>query len=407
MAVANIIQFGAVSSDAYDVLIEGPGEYTAAKRDYESISIPGRNGAFILDKGRFENIEGEFKVVVYGETQLEFQQKIADFRNAIVSQRGYQRLTETYHPNEYRMAAYKGGLDEDPEFIGKAAVFKIIFDCKPQRYLTSGEEAITVLDGETITNPTLFEAQPMLEVEGYGNIGIGDSLITVDDGELGEIQISDSLPTASVTLNVDNLNTGDSIINKSTTQPYVDILLTAPSTISYYGASMQDTYDKEHGSVITTKISANSFRIRIMPKIESFVNGTDSSMTIRCIAYIQIGSTSYSSLIDTTVSYTASTNTVELSTAFFSGPNPSGTTVSYQYMHPAYYGISTKVILPSLMYIDLDIGEAYGLVDGEITAFNNIVYLPATLPTLKPGANMISFDDTVSELKIVPRWWKI
>ena len=59
------------------------------------------------------------------------------------------------------------------------------------------------------------------------------------------------------------------------------------------------------------------------------------------------------------------------------------------------------------MYIDLDIGEAYGVVNGEIISFNNTVQIPAELPKLKSGANTIGTDNTITDLKVVPHYWKI
>ena len=408
MGIANVIEFGGVSSDLYDVIIEGPGEYTAPKRAYESVSIPGRNGAFVLDKGYYENVDGKFKAVIQAATQLEFQQKIREFKNAIVSQLGYQRLTEQYQPETYRLAAYKSGLDEEPEFIGKAAIFTLIFDCKPQRFLMSGEIAMPVTSGDIIYNPTPFEASPMLEVEGYGEITISGGKLEVQNAELGETKLSSPTETSSVELNVDNLNAGDAIISKSNTEPYVDITIKATSPISYYGASMQSDYDREHGSVVVSGISANSYKIRIIPKISGIVKGTDSSMTIRCISYLQPGSTSYSNLFDVTVAYTASTNTISLSASCPSSSlSPSGTTASYQYKQPAYYGDSSKSVLPDVMYIDLDIGEAYGELNGVMTSMNNIVSLPAELPKLASGNNEITFDNTITDLKIVPGWWEV
>jgi hypothetical protein len=69
-------------------------------------------------------------------------------------------------------------------------------------------------------------------------------------------------------------------------------------------------------------------------------------------------------------------------------------------------GNSTKS-LNGTLYFDLDIGEAYAIEGGQITSANNIVEIPAELPVLKPGANAITFDNTIDELNIVPRWWEV
>ena len=73
--------------------------------------------------------------------------------------------------------------------------------------------------------------------------------------------------------------------------------------------------------------------------------------------------------------------------------------------------IGQTIGVPSLAnltkYIDLDIGECYAYQAGQIISWNNAAVLPSDLPTLAPGANTITFDNTVTDLKVIPRWWKI
>ena len=59
------------------------------------------------------------------------------------------------------------------------------------------------------------------------------------------------------------------------------------------------------------------------------------------------------------------------------------------------------------IYIDLDIGEAYFISGGTAVSANNAVNIPAELPTLPSGATTITFDNTVTKVDIVPRWWKV
>lgn len=63
--------------------------------------------------------------------------------------------------------------------------------------------------------------------------------------------------------------------------------------------------------------------------------------------------------------------------------------------------------MPDVVLIDLDIGEAYGELNGVMASMNNVVSLPADLPTLASGNNEITFDNTITDLKIVPRWWVV
>lgn len=70
-------------------------------------------------------------------------------------------------------------------------------------------------------------------------------------------------------------------------------------------------------------------------------------------------------------------------------------------------GYSTKSALGEPLYFDLDIGEAYKYEGDSIVSINNAVTIPAQLPTLKSGENTITYDRTITQFKVVPRWWEV
>ena len=142
--VNNYLIFGGVKSSDYGIYISGEGVFDAPKRDAEMISIPGRNGAFALDHGRFENITVTYPAHCYEETYELFTATIDSFRNAITAKTGYQQLTDTFHPDEFRMGAFISGLEVDPILYNSGAKFNITFECKPQRYLTSGQQRTVI-----------------------------------------------------------------------------------------------------------------------------------------------------------------------------------------------------------------------------------------------------------------------
>lgn len=57
------------------------------------------------------------------------------------------------------------------------------FDCKPQRFLVSGEAPIVYFKPGEIRNPTLFESSPIIKVTGNGTIAIGPYVFTVSDND--------------------------------------------------------------------------------------------------------------------------------------------------------------------------------------------------------------------------------
>ena len=156
------LTFDGSNSADYGVYLTGEAVFNAPERAVEMVSIPGRNGAFALDKGHFENIEVTYKAGIFADTQTDFAEAVSAFRNLLCSKVGYCRLSDDYNPNEFRMAVYKSGLEVSHEGLINGE-FDIVFDCKPQRFLTSGEELVTIgAWGETKTATgaiATFEAQ--------------------------------------------------------------------------------------------------------------------------------------------------------------------------------------------------------------------------------------------------------
>lgn len=401
-AIYKAFSFDNVSSRDYGVYITGDVVYDAPERDVEIISIPGRNGAFALDRGRFENIEVKYPAGIYAENEADFAQAISDFRNFLCSRKGYVRLSDEYNPSEYRMAVYKSGLEVNPTQL-KAGEFEIIFECMPQRWLTSGESKISISDGDTLTNPTMFDAHPLLEVEGYGRISINGYTINIDDGDYGEIVSTPFVSTqasGNITFDDAHLNSGDNIWLNS-----VRVIHTATQKTGYSFQSSR-TVSVTTGATASIDDYGKSRKINVAETVLSY--GTAYSATYTAsynLSWRRSGSVSSGTASLTlaltydgvhTISYAI---TYEIGTPFTS----TGVQITAQTLKIE----STASALGHPTYIDLDIGAAWNEDSGEVVSMNNVVELPFELPVLTSGENIISFDNTVTDLKIVPRWWKV
>lgn len=171
----NSFTYDNVDSADYGVFISGDAVFNAPVKSYEMIPIPGRNGDLAVYGKRYENIELTYPAGIVRD----FKNNIQGLRNQLLSRVGYQHIADTYHPDEFRLGIYKGGLEVDPVDVNSAGQFDIVFDCKPQRFLVSGETAQTFTADGSITNPTLFEARPLIVVEGQGTLGIGNENIII------------------------------------------------------------------------------------------------------------------------------------------------------------------------------------------------------------------------------------
>ena len=151
-SINNSFRFGTVDSADYNLLVAGDGTFNAPERDVDTIEIPGRNGDLLIDKGRFKNITVEYTVYCYADDLETFRTQLRNFRNALSSQKGYQKLTDTFHPDEYRLGTFISGFEAEPVMFNTVAEVVLKFDCKPQRFLFSGEEVFTLGEwGETET----------------------------------------------------------------------------------------------------------------------------------------------------------------------------------------------------------------------------------------------------------------
>ena len=176
----NWFTFNGKSSKDFGVYISGLNTFGAPERDVETISISGRNGDLTLDNGRYKNIDISYPAFIFDR----FDNNIEGLRNFLLSQKGYQRLEDTYHPDEYRMARYKGGFSAKVIDELYAGEFDLTFNCYPQRYLKSGEQVITITTDNSIYNEYMQVAKPLIRAYGTGTFTIGDisvQITTADD----------------------------------------------------------------------------------------------------------------------------------------------------------------------------------------------------------------------------------
>lgn len=172
----NYFTFGSINSTSYGVYISGSGIFNAPERDYKHVEVPGRNGDLVISNQRLRNIDLVYPAFIYSN----FKTNISDLKSALLSQVGYQRLEDTYHTDEFRLATYEGSLEVDPTINLVAGEFELLFQCKPQRFLKTGEATTTLTSfPATISNPTKFDAKPLIVVTGYGNLTVGDTTITI------------------------------------------------------------------------------------------------------------------------------------------------------------------------------------------------------------------------------------
>lgn len=423
-AIFKALTFDGESSRPYGLYITGEGVYNAPEREVEMVTIPGRNGAFALDRGRFENIAVTYPAGIYADTPEDFADAISEARNWLTSKRGYVRLSDDYNPDEYRLAVYKSGMDVKAETL-RAGEFDLEFEAMPQRWLTSGEESQAVASGGTITNPTRFAARPLLEVNGYGAIEINGETVSINAGPLGSVELGGSnssavppfvlqtgetSPTPRMVgrMNTAQLNTGDEIavsydVN-TRMQSAGDVTGLTLSSVQITMAS-GDLGGTTYGRIVAGAGYLGIYGNGNTGATETFAKGTARTASGTYNIILQYSdNTRVTATLAVSLAYDGADSLTMTETITATGGSISGWA---EMTLNGAQGYSTKSAIGEPAYIDLDIGEAYKIEGGAVVGINNGVTIPGELPELEPGANSISYDSTITGLNIVPRWWKV
>lgn len=191
--------YAGTDSTAYGCVIETRPSYIAPTRVIEKFSVRGRSGDLIIDTGAYENVERAYRVFVPHEN-------VSAFVNWMKSQVGYQRLEDTYEPDVFRKAACVNAY-EMMNIFSQFGEADIVFDCKPQRYLKSGEQSTTyTTSGQTLNNE-YEEALPLITINGSGNITFSINNNSVSVAGLA----------SSITLDAETQNCYNGTINLNST----------------------------------------------------------------------------------------------------------------------------------------------------------------------------------------------
>ena len=158
--------FNSKKSSDLGLVVQGATINKTPARPYDLQKIPGRAGLLIIDSSidDLENVEITYTVGC---------KDIAANRDAIADwlfgSAAYAKLADSSDASSYRMAICTSGQDWD-EQIRNFGTAKLVFSCKPFRFLTSGDAKTTLTAAGKITNPTAYSALPYIKIYGSGNI---------------------------------------------------------------------------------------------------------------------------------------------------------------------------------------------------------------------------------------------
>lgn len=172
----NYFIFAGASSADFGIYVNGNKTFNTPERVIETTTVPGRHGNLLIDTGRFSNIDHTYEAFAFEN----FRVNLSKLQNHLLSKIGYQRLEDSYHPDEFYLAVYSASMEVEAFSDLRAGTFPITFNRKPQRYLKSGEQKQTFTSSSgSIFNPTDQIAKPLIRVYGTGTFGIGSETIEI------------------------------------------------------------------------------------------------------------------------------------------------------------------------------------------------------------------------------------
>ncbi len=178
MAQRDVFWLDGERSDSFGLCLQEPVTFGSAKPRYNIASVPGRNGTLHQFDGSFENVAGKARCFALEKNSV--QNALYAVTKWCMLNPGYHRLETEEEPEIYRMAVVTS-VPETEIRMKILAPFALDFDCKPQRFLKTGEQTVTLTQsGAPLYNPGM-QALPLITVygSGAGTLTAGGRTVTI------------------------------------------------------------------------------------------------------------------------------------------------------------------------------------------------------------------------------------
>lgn len=170
--------FDGISSASFDAYISGNGIFNSPEADYEVQEVDGMNGELHINRNRYKNVPITYNMFIIRN----FKENFTRLKTELLLRDSYCRLEDSYYPGRFRLARVKNRIEPDMVQTLEGGSFTVEFDCKPQHFLKSGEQTITLSSHTTLINEGM-PSKPLLTVYGLGRstVTIGDTTVRILD----------------------------------------------------------------------------------------------------------------------------------------------------------------------------------------------------------------------------------
>ncbi len=166
-----------IDARSVGIQLQAPIEFSEAVPVAEAQTIPGRNGDLVYYTGSYENRSGSTSCFCL---QRDVEKAISSAGRFLMGKKGYRRLETSDDPNHYWMARVENSPRIEQR-LRMLAPFEIGFDCKPQRFVKAGENAVVFTENGSLFNQYGQIALPFIILcgQGAGLLTIGDCVVEV------------------------------------------------------------------------------------------------------------------------------------------------------------------------------------------------------------------------------------
>lgn len=181
-------KFNGKSSEDFGLFIQTPPTYSYPERDMTATHVPGRNGNIVIDNNSYKNVERAYLVGKKYSGNTGYYDNFQMILDWLSFPKGkYVVLEDTYDSDIYRLASFQAE-GSFVDYFNKAGATTISFNCKPQRFLKSGDvDLIHVGKTYTIENLFGYVALPIIKISDIpANIDVDKILMMSVNDESGK-----------------------------------------------------------------------------------------------------------------------------------------------------------------------------------------------------------------------------
>ena len=173
-----------IDARSVGIHLQAPIKFSESVPVVEAQTIPGRNGDLIFYTGSYENRDASASCFCL---QKDVEKAISSAGRFLMGKKGYRRLETSDDPDHYWMARVENSPRIEQR-LRLLAPFEIGFDCKPQRFVKAGENAVVFTSNGSLFNQYGQIALPFITLygQGAGTLTIGDCMVDIKtlDGTL-------------------------------------------------------------------------------------------------------------------------------------------------------------------------------------------------------------------------------